>query len=138
MKKHYNEIWNWVDSVILILAFAALFFWIKIISKHISNVAALEYPLVPNNEKAEVFTEIAYALLRYLNLTAINFVPIFFKLLKYLSSWFQRVKLIFRTLAWAQSDILYFLIMYMVIFFAFVVMCHIYYGADLINFSDIL
>lgn len=46
--------------------------------------------------------------------------------------------IIFKTLAWAQSDIFYFLIMYVIIFFAFVVMCHIYYGADLSTFGSIL
>lgn len=46
--------------------------------------------------------------------------------------------IIFNTLKYAQSDIFYFLIMYIIIFFAFVVMCHIYYGADLTNFGTIL
>jgi hypothetical protein len=45
--------------------------------------------------------------------------------------------IIFKTLAYAKSDIFYFLIMYMIIFFAFVVMCHIYYGANLTDFGTI-
>lgn len=45
--------------------------------------------------------------------------------------------IIFKTLAYARSDIFYFLIMYIIIFFAFVVMCHIYYGADLTDFGTI-
>ena len=45
--------------------------------------------------------------------------------------------IIFKTLAYAKSDIFYFLIMYIIIFFAFVVMCHIYYGADLTAFGSI-
>lgn len=45
--------------------------------------------------------------------------------------------IIFRTLSYAKSDIFYFLIMYLIIFFAFVVMCHIYYGADLTSFGTI-
>ena len=45
--------------------------------------------------------------------------------------------IIFKTLSYAQSDIFYFLIMYIIIFFAFVVMCHIYYGADLSDFGTI-
>ena len=63
---------------------------------------------------------------------------IFIKLLKYLATWFERVMIIFKTLAYAKSDIFYFLIMYIIIFFAFVVMCHIYYGADITNFGTIL
>ena len=46
--------------------------------------------------------------------------------------------IIFETLGRATSDILYFMIMYMVIFFAFVVMCNIYYGAELRAFGSIV
>ena len=46
--------------------------------------------------------------------------------------------IIFKTLNYAKSDIFYFLIMYIIIFFAFVVMCHIYYGADIENFGTIV
>ena len=45
--------------------------------------------------------------------------------------------IIFKTLSHAKSDIFYFLIMYTIIFFAFVLMCHIYYGADLATFGTI-
>lgn len=67
-----------------------------------------------------------------------NFILLFIKVLKYLASWFERVMIIFNTLKYAQSDIFYFLIMYIIIFFAFVVMCHIYYGADLTDFGTLL
>ena len=66
-----------------------------------------------------------------------NVILIFIKALKYLASWFERVMIIFKTLAYAKSDIFYFLIMYLIIFFAFVVMCHIYYGSDLQAFGSI-
>jgi hypothetical protein len=77
-------------------------------------------------------------LLTYQRVCSINFVVLFIKVLKYLASWFERVMIIFKTLSYAKSDIFYFLIMYIIIFFAFVVMCHIYYGADLEDFGTIL
>jgi hypothetical protein len=73
----------------------------------------------------------------YIQLCSINYVLLFIKLLKYLSSWFERAKIIFQTLGYAQSDIFYFMIMYLVIFCAFVVMCHIYYGAELLQFGTL-
>lgn len=76
-------------------------------------------------------------MLIYSRICSINFILIFIKVLKYLASWFERVMIIFKTLSYAKSDIFYFLIMYIIIFFAFVVMCHIYYGADLTNFGTI-
>jgi len=73
----------------------------------------------------------------YIHMSAINFVLLFVKLLKYLSSWFHRAKIIFKTLSAAQSDIFYFMIMYLIIFLAFVVMSHIYYGAELPGFGSL-
>lgn len=83
------------------------------------------------------FLSISQKLLTYQRLCSINFILIFIKVLKYLASWFERAMIIFKTLTYAKSDIFYFLIMYLIIFFAFVVMCHIYYGADLTNFGTI-
>jgi hypothetical protein len=85
----------------------------------------------------EAFLKISYEMLTYSRVCSINFILIFIKVLKYLASWFERVMIIFKTLAYAKSDIFYFLIMYLIIFFAFVVMCHIYYGADLASFGTI-
>jgi hypothetical protein len=73
----------------------------------------------------------------YIHICSIIFVLLFVKLLRYLVSWFERAMIIFKTLGRAQSDIFYFLIMYLVIFFAFVVMCHIYYGAELTTFGSV-
>jgi hypothetical protein len=64
-------------------------------------------------------------------------VLLFTKLLKYLANWFQRAMVIFRTLARAYSDVVYFLVMYLVIFMAFVVMCHVYFGAELTAFGSV-
>lgn len=107
--------------------------YLKLISEHSSNDSVkIESP-----QDNETFFSIAFRMQVYSRLCSINFILIFIKVLKYLASWFDRVMIIFKTLAWAQSDIFYFLIMYMIIFFAFVVMCHIYYGADLEYFGTI-
>jgi hypothetical protein len=87
--------------------------------------------------KNEIFIELADKLDIYRKICSINCILIFIKVLKYLASWFERVMIIFKTLVWAQSDIFYFLIMYIIIFFAFVVMCYIYYGADMQSFDTI-
>mmetsp|Transcript_32546 Transcript_32546/g.31785 ORF Transcript_32546/g.31785 Transcript_32546/m.31785 type:complete len:182 (-) Transcript_32546:2355-2900(-) len=105
--------------------------------QHLSNVDKVEEG-VRDAELNESFYEIGRNLLRYQRLISLNFILIFIKVLKYLSSWFERVMIIFKTLSYAKSDIFYFLIMYVIIFFAFVVMCHIYYGADLTDFGTII
>ena len=99
LKDHYKDLWNWIDSVILALAFVAVFSWIRVISQLIPNIAAIQTTL--GVTQMESFNDIGELMFVHRNLCAFNFILIFFKLLKYLSSWFTRVKLIFRTLAWA-------------------------------------
>ena len=122
----------------MILSLIAVCIWASIIALYISNVnSGTGTPKMKNASDDEVYFAIAFRMQVYTRICSINFILIFIKVLKYLASWFDRVMIIFKTLAWAQSDIFYFLIMYMIIFFAFVVMCHIYYGADLIYFGTI-
>ena len=138
LKDHYKDGWNWIDTAFLLLSLIALSIWASIIAMHIPNVSRLDIAgLSTDVAKNEDFLRISYRLLIYTRICSINFILIFIKVLKYLAAWFERVMIIFKTLAWAQSDIFYFLIMYIIIFFAFVVMCHIYYGADLSSFGTI-
>lgn len=73
----------------------------------------------------------------YIHLSAFNYVLLFVKLLRYVSSFIRRTKIIFRTLSAAQGDIFSFMMLYAIIFFAFGVMCHIYYGAELSQFASL-
>jgi Polycystin cation channel len=95
-----------------------------------TEVTALNISDLHDLSKNENFFTISFKMQTYIQMSSINYVLLFIKLLKYLSSWFPRARIIFKTLSAAQTDIISFLIMYIIIFLAFVVMSHIYYGAD--------
>lgn len=137
LQEHYKDGWNWIDSAFLILSLVAVALWSQIISGHQPYIAQKDFKEMRSIENLEIFLKVSNEMLNYQRICAINFILIFIKVLKYLASWFDRVMIIFKTLAYAKSDIFYFLIMYLIIFFAFVVMCHIYYGADLSSFGTI-
>jgi len=126
-----------VDSCFLLLSLIAVSLWIVIIARHIPAISKKNFSDFKELKNNEDFLDVANNILLYSRICSINFILLFIKVLKYLASWFERVMIIFKTLAYAKSDIFYFLIMYIIIFFAFVVMCHIYYGADLTYFGTI-
>jgi len=63
----------------------------------------------------------------YTFVSGLNIVLLFCKLLKYLKAWSESP--LFKAIGKAYPDMLYFLILFLVIFFAFVIMVHVYYGA---------
>ena len=93
--------------------------------------------IINDPKQNEFLLFIAFKMQEYIYICSISMVLLFVKLIKYVSNWFTRAMIIFRTLETASSDIIYFLIMYLIIFCAFVVMCHIYYGAELITFGSV-
>jgi Polycystin cation channel len=138
-KEHFNDGWNVIDGSFLVLSAVAAGLWIQITVLHQSHVQTMsDRQLMGDVKYNENFLSVSFLMLEYSRLCSINVILIFIKVLKYLASWFERVMIIFQTLSHAKSDILYFLIMYIIIFFAFVVMCHIYYGADLTTFGTII
>jgi hypothetical protein len=80
---------------------------------------------------------VAFYLQIYFQLCSFNLVLIFTKILRYLAEWFERVKVLFNTLDFAKSEIFYFLLMYLLIFFAFVTMAHLFFGSNLESFYQI-
>jgi len=137
LQEHYSDGWNWIDSAFLVLSVVAVGLWASIIADQIPNVQKQSFSDFRTIRTNDVFLRISDLMLYYSRVCSINVILIFIKVLKYLASWFERVMIIFKTLAYAKSDIFYFLIMYLIIFFAFVVMCHIYYGSDMLAFGSI-
>ena len=93
--------------------------------------------LISDPKQSAFLLFIAFRMQDYIYISSIAMILLFIKLIKYVSNWFKRAMIILSTLEKASSDIIYFLIMYLVIFCAFVVMCHIYYGAELTTFGSV-
>lgn len=102
-----------------------------------TQVTALNLSDLHDLSKNEAFFTISFKMQVYIHLSAFNYVLLFVKLLRYVSSFIRRTKIIFRTLSAAQGDIFSFMMLYAIIFFAFSVMCHIYYGAELPQFASL-
>ena len=89
-----------------------------------------------DTRKSDVMLTIAFRIKDYTSVCAVTVVLLFFMLLAHLEHWLPRAKVILKTLSLAYSDMLYFLILFLVIFFAFVIMSNVYYGADLPAFAS--
>lgn len=137
LQEHFSDSWSILNSAFLTLSTIAVCIWASIIYTHLTKISSLELSDLSDVKQNEVFFFVAFRMEVYIHICSIIFVLLFIKLLRYLVSWFERAMIIFKTLGRAQSDIFYFLIMYLVIFCAFVVMCHIYYGAELTTFGSV-
>jgi hypothetical protein len=100
-------------------------------------VTALNLSDLDDLSKNEAFFTISFKMQVYIHLSAFNYVLLFVKFLRYLSTFIKKTKIIFRTLSAAKEDIFSFMILYVIIFVAFSVMCHIYYGAELPKFASL-
>lgn len=100
-------------------------------------MTALNLSDLSDLSKNEAFFTITFKMQVYIHLSAFNYVLLFVKFLRYLSFFFKKTKIIFSTLETAKEDIFSFMILYVIIFVAFSVMCHIYYGAELPKFASL-
>ena len=125
------------NALFLTLSAIAVCIWGSIIFYNQTIISKLNLTDMTDAANSEIFFFVAFRMQIYIQMCGIVYVLLFFKLLKYLGTWIKRVTIIFNTLERAQSDIFYFLIMYMVIFCAFVVMTHIYYGSALAAFGSV-
>lgn len=137
LREHFTDSWCFLNTAFLTLSTISVCIWASIIYTHQTKISSLELSDLYDVKQNEYFYFVAFRMQVYIHMCSIIFVLLFIKLLRYLVSWFERAMIIFKTLGRAQSDIFYFLIMYMVIFCAFVVMCHIYYGAELTSFGSV-
>ena len=137
LKEHYSDSWSILNSTFLTLSTVAVCIWASIIYTQFTKIQPLELSELHDVTKSEIFFVIAFRMTVYIYICGVNFVLLFVKFLRYLVTWFERSMIIFETLARAYSDIFYFLIMFLVIFFAFVIMSHIYYGANLTTFGSV-
>jgi len=137
LKNHYSDGWKWVDSSIIGLSTISVFLWFAIIYLHMTQVTALNLSDLNDLSNNEAFFTVSFKMQIYIHLSAFNYILLFVKLLRYLSSFIRRTKIIFRTLKGAKEDIFSFILLYAIIFFAFGVMFHIYFGAELQNFASL-
>ena len=135
IKIHFASGWNWIDAVYLILSLCAIIYWIQfIISQLQLDISQNHFSVSKYNQ---LFNNCDRLLQSYTRICSFSLVLIFVRVLKYLAQWFERVSVLFDTLAKAKSDTFYFLIMLVTIFFAFVIMAHLYFGTNNEKFKTI-
>lgn len=121
--KHYSRVWSLLNLSIIALSITAILLWASIAPNTSSDKGSTDSLLT-----------LGLRLRTYSSVCGVNIVLLFCKLLKYLKAWSGSP--LFKALSKAYSDMLYFLILFFVIFFAFVIMVNVYYGADLPAFAS--
>jgi hypothetical protein len=108
--------------------------WIIFVAEHSEiDMDSLNYFLETKHHD-EVLS-VAKLLTLYRRTVSLNLILISFKVLKYLGALFERVTLMFKVLSHAQSDIIYFFVLYLIIFISFTTTFHIFYGSQVERFS---
>ena len=101
--------------------------------EEIIEMENLDYFLNPKNNTHILY--VANLLTLYQRSVSLNLILISFKVLKYLGALLSRVTVMFKVLNHAQSDIIYFFALYLIIFISFTTTFHIFYGSQVDRFS---
>jgi hypothetical protein len=127
IKTHFSHFWNWMDFACILLNFIIIGLWIQYISS----------PLIrdgPGSDLLDQLVTMKAIYSQYISACSFNFLLIFIRMLKYLNR-FERVALLQATFESAKDDILYFFVLLITVFLAFVIFGHIAFGSTHENFS---
>ncbi len=92
---------------------------------------------VDNAEMIDVYSYIAFLMRTYILISAINALLSFFRIFQFFQ-FSSKLSSFTEILKDSKSDIIYFMIMFIIIFLGFAVMITIYLGENLESFSDLL
>ena len=129
LKKHFSDFWNILDALSLGVSYVCVILWFIIAFDIIEES---EFDLETMNRLQGIINQLN----TYIFLTSLNFLLIFFRMIKYLGR-FERVRLLQKTFQNAQSEIFYFFILLISIFFAFVIHGHLAFGSFSEEFASV-
>lgn len=135
MYRFLKDPWNLIDVANIIILIISLIVWMVFIASHSNkiNMGSPDYFLDIQNNDNVAYT--ASLLVLYQRTVSFNLILISFKVLKYLGVLIERVTVMFKVISHAQSDILYFFALYLIIFISFTTTFHILYGSQVERFS---
>ena len=124
-----------MDCANIIILTISIIVWMVFIANHeeIIEMENLNYFLNPKNNTNLLY--VTDLLTLYQRTVSLNLILISFKVLKYLGALLSRVTVMFKVLSHAQSDIIYFFALYLIIFISFTTTFHIFYGSQVDRFS---
>jgi len=132
--KFLSDPWNFIDCANIIILVISILVWMIFIGKQNNiNMESLDYFLNPKHN--DDILQVSELLTLYQRTVSLNLILVSFKVLKYLGALFERVTVMFKVLSHAQSDILYFFALYLIIFISFTTTFHIFYGSQVERFS---
>eukprot|EP01006_Ploeotia_vitrea_P027204 TRINITY_DN60062_c0_g1_i1.p1 TRINITY_DN60062_c0_g1~~TRINITY_DN60062_c0_g1_i1.p1 ORF type:complete len:817 (-),score=74.02 TRINITY_DN60062_c0_g1_i1:414-2864(-) len=125
-KGYFQDFWNILDLVNQ--GFFIVVFYIRFSLRY--QMSGFDFT---NTEDFIAFYPIAwqYSIANWLN--SVNALLCFFKTFKYLGK-FKSLSTLVRTIAKARSDLVFFLIIFMVVFFGFALSYHLAFGLDLAGY----
>jgi hypothetical protein len=132
IKLHISNFWNVLDITSLVMSYMGIILWVSFVT----NPIYIDESFTNDSETLNTLLEVKQSYLSYTRISSLNLLLIFFRLLKYMGK-FERVYLLFQTLKAAKNDILYFFVLLMGIFMAFVIFAHVAFGEIVIQFSTL-
>lgn len=132
LKLHISNFWNILDITSLVMTYIGIILWYN----YVTNPIYLDKDFTKDADTLNTLLEVRQTYLSYTRISSVNLLLMFFRLLKYMGK-FERIHLLFETLKAAKNDILYFFVLLMGIFMAFVIFAHIAFGEIAIQFSTI-
>ncbi|KAM5214232.1 polycystin-2-like protein 2 [Hipposideros larvatus] len=127
---YFKSIWNWLELLLLVLCFVAIFFnlYCNI------QIFLLLGQLLKNTEKYSDFYFLAYWNIYYNNIIAITIFCAWIKIFKFIS-FNKTMSQLSSTLSRCIKDIVGFAIMFFIIFFAYAQLGFLVFGSQVDNFS---
>ncbi|KAF6281190.1 polycystin 2 like 2, transient receptor potential cation channel [Rhinolophus ferrumequinum] len=127
---YFKSIWNWLELLLLVLCFVAVFFNLY---SNIQNFLLLGQ-LLKNTEKYSDFYFLAYWNIYYNNIIAITIFFAWIKIFKFIS-FNKTMSQLSSTLSRCIKDIVGFAIMFFIIFFAYAQLGFLLFGSQVDDFS---
>ena len=132
LKNHFSSFWNCLDLFSLMLSYIGMGLWISLADNKVIRLSQIKYSSVLIDDVLDVVFSNAL----YIQISSINVLIIFLRLLKYLGK-FERIRLLHQTLQRANGEIFYFFIVLGGTFFSFVIFAHVAFGGIQAEFSKL-
>ncbi|XP_031529098.2 polycystin-2-like protein 2 isoform X1 [Vicugna pacos] len=127
---YFKSIWNWLELLLLVLCFVAVFFNLY----YNIQIFLLLGQLLKNTEKYSDFYFLAYWYIYYNNVIAITIFFAWIKIFKFIS-FNKTMSQLSTTLSRCIKDIVGFAIMFFIIFFAYAQLGFLLFGSQVDDFS---
>lgn len=132
---HLTSLWNLLDMLNIILALVNLIYWIKFIVTYAQvNISPRMFLHTETSDEFYTYTQLLYT---NKSLCSYSLIITFIRVLKYLNAIFERVSVLFGTLARAGPEVCYFIILLIFMMTPFVLYVYIFFGSQSKAYSSL-